>query len=546
MRSTLALMSMLLIALCRASAQAESDSPDPEDRSHGVARISLLNGDVSVRRGDSGDQVAAAINAPLLAQDALIVGQASRAELQFDTANRVRFANDTEIRISQLTFDRFQVQIARGTLTWSVLGEGSAQGEIATPSVAMHPLGRGSYRVSILPDGTTQVTVRTGALEVSGPRGVERLSSGQTMLARGPVENPEFQTFAAIARDEWDTFNERRDTELQQSQAYNYVSRDIAGAEDLDNYGQWNTDSNYGQVWTPRVSADWSPYRLGRWAYEDYYGWTWISNDPWGWAPYHYGSWYRASYGWSWVPGPRYSRHYYRPALVAFFGFGGGFGSIGWVPLAPFERYNRWYGRGYGGYGGFGSTVNVTSLYRNARTPNGVAAINSRDFAAGHFGRYSSPSESQLQQASFAKGGVPFGPTNNHFRFNDRQTAVQSRSNFNQTRFASGTAQRPMFQQQPQTNWQRFGSPSQQNFAPSGRAPASQNYRAPATPTWDRFGNPGTSSGNYGSRPIQVAPPVVRQRQQPLPVNQPTRQPARQEPRRESSSSRDSGSHSKR
>ena len=535
---------------------------DPEDRNHGVSRISLLNGDVSVRRGDSGDQVAAAINAPLLVQDSLVVGPASRAEVQLDSVNRVRFANDTEMRISVLTADRFQIQIARGTLTWSILGEGSLQGDIATPSVAIHALGRGLYRVSLLPDGTTQITVRSGSVEIATPRGIERLSAGQTMLARGPVDNPEFQTTSAIGRDEWDLFNERRDSELQQSQSYNYVSRDIAGAEDLDNYGQWGADPTYGQVWTPRVAADWSPYRLGRWFYEDYYGWTWVSADPWGWAPYHYGSWFRGSYGWSWYPGARYSHYYYRPALVAFFGFGGGgiglgfgggwgFGNVGWVPLAPFERYNRWYGRGAIAYGGgFGRTVNVVNLYRNARVSNGVASLSSRDFAAGHFGRYSTPAASQLQQAGLARGGVPLTPTNNHLRFNDRQTSVQSRTNFSQTRFASGNVQqRQSFQSQGTgSNWQRFGSPSQPSRVPSssgfGRPAQSQNFTGGSSASgWDRFGSPAASRQNFASpsqpsqsggsgsyrqfssgqsygqrgtsQSVQVAPPVVRERQQP-------------------------------
>lgn len=568
------------------------DQIDPEDRNHGVGRISLMNGDVSVRRGDSGDQVAAAVNAPLLVQDSLVVGPASRAEVQFDTANRVRFANDTEMRISVLTADRFQVQIARGTLTWSVLGEGSLQGDIATPSVAIHALGRGAYRVSLLPDGTTQITVRSGTAEIATPRGIERISAGQTMLARGPVDNPEFQTTNAIGRDEWDIFNERRDSELQQSQSYNYVSRDIAGAEDLDNYGQWGTDPTYGQVWTPRVAADWSPYRLGRWSYEDYYGWTWVSSDPWGWAPYHYGSWFRGSYGWSWYPGARYSHYYYRPALVAFFGFGGGglglgfgggwgFGNVGWVPLAPFERFNRWYGRGAAGYGGFGRTFNVASAYRNARVANGVASLSSRDFAAGHFGRYSTPGAGQLQQAGFARGGVPFTPTNNHFRFNDRQTSVQSRTNFNQTRFAAGNVQqRQNFQSEGSgSNWNRFGSPNQQPYrsAPSvgnSRSAAPQNFTGGNSSGWDRFGSPGASRQNFAapsgqsggyqrfspgpnsyqrgsSQSVQVAPPVVRERQQQQPqrsYSQPSQSYSRpsfssSQPRSESRPSAPQGSH---
>ena len=563
------------------------DAIDPEDRNHGVARISLLNGDVSVRRGDSGDSVAAAVNAPLVGQDTLVTGQSSRSEIQFDTANRVRFGFDTEGRISVLTADRFQVQIARGTLTWAVLGQGSAQGEIVTPSVTVRPVGPGSYRVAVLPDGTSQITVRAGTLEAYAQQGMERVYPGQTMLVRGGADNPEVQTIAAIGRDEWDVFNERRDRELQQSPSYNYVSRDIAGAEDLDNYGQWNNDPTYGEVWTPRVASDWAPYRLGRWGYEDYYGYTWISSDPWGWAPYHYGNWFRSSYGWSWCPGPRYSHHYYRPALVAFFGFGSGagygfsngwgFGNVGWVPLAPFERYNRWYGRGFDGrYNNFGrnfaivNNTNITNAYRNARMGNGVTALNSRDFASGHFGRYASPSGSQLQQAGMVRGQIPFAPTGNHLRFNDRQTAVQGRTDFRQTRFPTGRlmpaggvnngSQGTSRQYMPgpatvnAPNWNRFGNPatsvpqnSQNSFGRSQPAFSGGN----GSSNWQRFGDPSASRQNFtaapqpfsngngtrqvdnqrqfgrgNSQPVQVAPPVVRERQTQF-SSQPTyRQPS--------------------
>ena len=94
------------------------------------------------------------------------------------------------------------------------------------------------------------------------------------------------------------------------------------------------------------------PYHDGRWVWEPYYGWTWVGYEPWGWAPYHYGRWlYTGGYGWAWYPGPVYVRPVYRPALVAFFGFGSGgssfslaFGNVGWVPLAPYEPFHPWWG----------------------------------------------------------------------------------------------------------------------------------------------------------------------------------------------------------
>src|SRR5205823_12221825 len=135
-----------------------------------------------------------------------------------------------------------------------------------------------------------------------------------------------------------------RDHELDRSQSYRYVSRDVYGADDLDPYGQWVQDPSYGYVWSPRVAAGWAPYREGRWVWIDWYGWSWLSYDPWGWAPYHYGRWYvHPTYGWCWYPGATGfgARHYWSPGLVAFVGFGGGFNHVGWVPLAPGRPYFR-------------------------------------------------------------------------------------------------------------------------------------------------------------------------------------------------------------
>ena len=164
--------------------------------------------------------------------------------------------------------------------------------------------------------------MRSGEAEIFTPQGSERLSAGRTMLARGTASDPEFQIAQAVAYDDWDRWNEDRDRQLEGSRSYNYVSRDIYGAEDLDSYGSWQNDPSYGNVWYPRVADDWAPYRDGRWSWLDWYGWNWVSYDPWGWAPYHYGRWfYTANRGWGWWPGDRYGRHYWSPGLVAFVGW---------------------------------------------------------------------------------------------------------------------------------------------------------------------------------------------------------------------------------
>ena len=284
--------------------QQDADAPDPDTASRGVARISVMNGDVSVRRGDNGDFVAAALNAPLVVGDRVLTGPNSRAEVQFDWANMIRIAPDTEIRLSELADRHYQIQLARGVATFRVLRASEADIEVSTPQVSIRPRNQGIYRLAVREDGQSEVTVRSGEVEIFTPRGVETLHAGRTMQVRGTASDPEFQIVAAAGEDEWDRWNSNRDQSLQRATSPRYVNRDVYGTEDLDQYGQWVPDPTYGTVWAPRVAAGWAPYREGRWVWIDYYGWTWVSYDPWGWAPYHYGRWYQSpAYGWCWYPG---------------------------------------------------------------------------------------------------------------------------------------------------------------------------------------------------------------------------------------------------
>jgi hypothetical protein len=545
---------------------------DPDSPNHGAARLSVMMGDVSIRRGDNGDFVAAVVNAPLVVGDRVLTGPTGRAEVQFDSANMIRLAAGSEIRIAELAYHRYQIQLARGVATFRVLRPSSADVEVSTPQASIRPKNEGVYRLAVGDDGQSEITVRAGEVEVFTPRGAETLAPGRTMQMRGSVSEPEFQVVAANGEDEWDGWNRERDRVLMRSVSARYVSPDVYGAEDLDDHGRWVSDPTYGHVWAPQVAPGWAPYQAGRWAWEDYYGWTWVSADPWGWAPYHYGRWFNSpSFGWCWYPGGIGFgvRHYWSPALVGFVGFGGGvgvgfgFGHVGWIPLAPFERFHPWYGRGgyYGG--GFGgrtivNNVNIYNSYRNARVTNAVTHIDRAGFSSGGFGR---PYTGNLQQASVLHGQLPFTPnrssmqlsnrsvnpasfsraSNNTQFFSSRQAGQVNRSGFGQAsgglgsqssqgssrRFGQPSTGGAGFNQPGSTNnsasrgnWGRFGDPSTRT------APAQQN-RSAVSPgsnggNWQRFNSnptqqsPSSNSG-YRSSPqsMRMNPPMVRERSAP-------------------------------
>src|SRR5215469_1423148 len=70
---------------------------------NGVADVSFANGNVAIVRGDSGAQVAAAVNAPVVAGDYLSTGPGSSAEVQFDGVTMLRLASDSQVRFVSLS-----------------------------------------------------------------------------------------------------------------------------------------------------------------------------------------------------------------------------------------------------------------------------------------------------------------------------------------------------------------------------------------------------------------------------------------------------------
>ena len=541
----------------------------PPSAAAGVARISLLNGDVSVRRGDSGDYVAAAQNAPVMVQDSIQTGTGARAEVQFDIANMVRLAQNTEVHFTNLENGRFQLKLGRGTVTYRLLRDTNAQVEIDTPSISIRPARQGVYRITVTDDGQSYVTPRAGQVEVFTPKGSQMVTTGQTLMARGDAADPEYQMVAGLNRDDWDNWSDSRDQVFQQAWAntQRYVPQGVYGTEELAGQGQWVPTPEYGgSAWAPNVGPDWSPYSNGDWGWEPYYGWTWCSHDPWGWAPYHYGRWFnRPGLGWAWWPGMLGGNYYFRPGLVGFFGFGAGiggfgFGNIGWVPLAPFERFHPWFGRGGFNNSALVQNTNLLNNYRNAGVRNGVMAMNAQQFGRGSAG-YSHVSGASLRSVSVMHGSLPVSPTRQSLQFTNRQTSTTARTNFSQSRFASHSTapsvQRTPFAQAggaPSSNgfgrpgqavggstWNRYGGASGATGAATSPVPGARAFgstqgtrnipQSPGGSGWSRFGSSGgsglgapqgsygyrgsgagSSGGSYGRPQLQVSPPLVRPR----------------------------------
>ena len=334
-----------------------------------VARISYLDGSVSMQPGGTGDWGAASLNRPVTIGDKLWTDQNSRMELEAGQAS-IHSGGMTALSFLNLDENAVQMRLPEGRINFRVreMREGDID-EVDTPNLAFTVRKAGAFRIDVNENGdTTNVTVIRGEGEVAAGGQTYTVHAGERATVTGMDTNVQYDVKAApLTPDEFDRWAEQRDLREENSVSAEHVSREVVGYSDLDDYGTWNEEPNYGSVWYPNsVPSEWAPYSNGYWNWVGPWGWTWIDYSPWGFAPYHYGRWIYGGGRWGWNPGPIYARPYYGPAFVGFlgggFGFGVGFGvgiGIGWFPLGWGEPFHPWYHCGPG----YWNNINVHNTY---------------------------------------------------------------------------------------------------------------------------------------------------------------------------------------
>ena len=383
-----------------------SDQNDPPGR---AARLQYMSGSVSIQPRGTEDWVAGSLNRPLTIADNVWTDKESRAELNVGTGI-LRMGDETSLTLTNVSDNTVQVELHQGTLYLHVRRLfGGETYEIDTPNTAFTVQKSGSYRVDVDPNGdATVVTVRKGEGDATGQGPAVRIKSNEqvkftdaTSMTHSEAEAPPYDGF-----DDWCAVRDKRE---DSSLSERYVARGTVGYEDLDDYGVWREEPQYGHIWVPVTAPGWAPYQFGHWIWVEPWGWTWVDDAPWGYAPFHYGRWVYTSGYWGWSPGPIYARPVYAPALVAWFGgpgwgvnfgFGAG-GGLGWCALGWGEPFYPWYHGGYNYFRGVNVSntriVNVNNYwghqpnrfgnggyrYANMRAPGGITTAPIRNLQNG-------------------------------------------------------------------------------------------------------------------------------------------------------------------
>lgn len=336
----------------------DEDSPEVTAR---VARISFIRGEVQVKRVGENDWESVSLNLPLVEGDEIATSNNARIEIQFDSQNFLRLAENSFLKITTLRDEGIAVSLNEGLLSLRVFSFEKDKGyfEIDAPQTTVSVQNAGLFRIDTRETEQIKVAATEGgqARIYSDNSGFTLRNGRNATIFLSQDRLGEWETAdAAKYSDEWDNWIAERDNKLakllKDSYYDKYYDRDIYGAEDLNDYGSWSHSNDYGWIWRPyqtsiSVYSNWSPYRFGHWTWVNPFGWVWVNDEPWGWATYHHGRWVNDGYGWFWTPYPQYrpKRSWWKAALVAIFNINT---DICWYPLSYRDRYydyNRQYRR---------------------------------------------------------------------------------------------------------------------------------------------------------------------------------------------------------
>jgi hypothetical protein len=369
----------LFLLLLGAAAAVRADPPAR------VARIGDAEGSVSFAPAGDTEWTDLQRNRPLTRGDRLWTDRGTRAEMQVGSS-AVRIDGQTRLAIVTLDDRSTQLSVTQGSVYVHLRSLADGENfEVDTPNLAWRAVYPGDYRIDVdSGQGTTRVTIHAGTGAVFGENGQTlQLGGGQqvTFRSRALAQVASQESPPDDAFDRWSVERNRRE---DQSIAARYVPREVVGYQQLDPYGQWRRDANYGAIWFPQaMPANWAPYRQGHWSWIEPWGWTWVDDAPWGFAPFHYGRWALVDGHWAWAPGRLSVQPVYAPALVAF--VGGGNGEVTWFPLAPNEAWQP----PYAASALYISNVNrniplaPVSAYAYQRKPEALSAIAPGEFDHG-------------------------------------------------------------------------------------------------------------------------------------------------------------------
>jgi hypothetical protein len=164
LKSILLLSSFLLpLFLTPITVRADDDDDaDDYDVKARVVRISMLEGQVNLKRSDSKDWEAAKLNYALVEGDTVSTAADSKLEIQVDARNFVRLSSNSVLRIITLRDEGIAISAVEGTVTVRLANFDRKRGyfELDAPKTTLAAEKNGFYRVDVPKDGRVRARWR--------------------------------------------------------------------------------------------------------------------------------------------------------------------------------------------------------------------------------------------------------------------------------------------------------------------------------------------------------------------------------------------------
>jgi FecR protein len=306
-----------------------------------AARLSFLQGDVTVDHLDNTAGDPAQINMPLAEGVRLTTGEDGQAEVEFEDGSIVRLTPNSSLGLSALSVDpaenfHTQVTILHGLIYAELRASSKYLYIVDAGGELISPVANATLRINLDQPPAT-VSVFDGTVQIEHPTTPEAdgykkdVRAGES-LTGDASDSSQYSVSQNVEQDSWDEWNRARDQAAADAALNRTAARDgFAGDQgygwsDLDANGSWYDVQGQGQLWQPTVAqdADFDPYGYGSWVAYPGAGYVWASGYTWGWTPFHCGHWsYWNSFGWGWSPGAGCGR--------AGLGYGSGRGPGGGV-----------------------------------------------------------------------------------------------------------------------------------------------------------------------------------------------------------------------
>ena len=189
-RYSLAITGLALCAVFGLALTAEAQNRDKYVISAKAGGINFVSGNVTVQRKGAHRQEALTAKDDLNTGDSVTTGMGGRLEVLLNPGSYMRLDERSEFELEDASLDSLRVKLIKGSAVLEVTGADGMRLEIGinTPQTEAVIIKKGIYRFNVLPNETTEISVRKGRAFYGKGRSNEVKGGQKVLVGRSQLE----------------------------------------------------------------------------------------------------------------------------------------------------------------------------------------------------------------------------------------------------------------------------------------------------------------------------------------------------------------------